>query len=222
MNDTEFASQEIYTAEAIEAAAACLLWQAPDATEDGNGFPIGNDGNGRLHGETRFVARVVAEVPYLTEAVTAFVRDNWALLERGRVTAPQAGHDLILTANRHGAGFWDRGLDMPAADDVAYAAWQGTQRFPYPESHRLWDGWLALYRPYPGNRPQTVSDALTQATRGYSFEAEFALDTDGDVAWLMVENTVLVDDLGWSEDGAPEDDRAGTVFGDYADEQPSD
>jgi len=64
MNDTEFTSQEIYTAEAIEAAAACLLWQAPDATEDGNGFPIGDDGNGRLHGETRFVARVVAEVPH--------------------------------------------------------------------------------------------------------------------------------------------------------------
>ena len=213
---------EDYIREAIQGAAASLLWQASDASEDGGeGFPIGDDDNGQLHGETQFIDQVIERVPYLTEAVTAFVTGSWALLERGGVTASQAGHDIILTANHHGAGFWDRGLDMPAADDVAYAAWQGTQRFPYPESRDAWEAWLALYRPYPADRPQTVGDALTDATRGYSFEAEFALDTDGDVAWLMVENTVILDDLGWSEDGAPEDDRAGTVFGDYSDEQPS-
>jgi len=131
--------QETYISEAIEAAATALLWQAPDATEDGNGFPL-TDRNGKLEGETRYVTRVVTEVPYLTEAVTAFVRDSWDLLQRGSVTASQAGHDLILTANRHGAGF----------------------------------------------------------------NAEFALDDDGNVAWLMVENTVLADELGWSADSAPE------------------
>jgi hypothetical protein len=146
-----------YIRKAIQAAAACLLWQASDASEDGgNGFPASDE----------FTGQVIERVPYLTEAVAAFVRDNWALLERGGVSGPQTGHDLILTANHHGTGFWDRGLDMPATD-------AGTQ---------------------------TVGDALTQATRGYSFDAEFALDADGDVAWLMVENTVIVDDLGWSAD----------------------
>jgi hypothetical protein len=52
-----------------------------------------------------------------------------------------------------------------------------------------------------------AGDMLTSATRGYSFDAEFRLwndDADGDehlsdeLAWLMVENTVLVDELNWS------------------------
>jgi hypothetical protein len=154
-----------YIAEAIQGAAAALLWQASDASEDGgNGFPTED-------GETQFTDRVIAEVPYLTEAVTAFVTDNRALLERGGVTAKQAGHDIILTANGHGAGFWDRGLNMPATDDAG---------------------------------SQSVGDALTAATKAYSFDAEFALDEDGNVTWLMVENTVLVDQLGWSA-GSPDE-----------------
>lgn len=32
------------------------------------------------------------------------------LLDEYPMTAEQIGHDLILTTNRHGAGFWDRGL----------------------------------------------------------------------------------------------------------------
>jgi hypothetical protein len=28
----------------------------------------------------------------------------------GEIDAAQAGHDFYLTRNRHGAGFWDRGL----------------------------------------------------------------------------------------------------------------
>jgi hypothetical protein len=234
---TDAPDQEIYISEAVQGAAGTLLWQASDATEDGNGFPISEDDDSVLHGETQFVDRVIEEVPYLTEAVTAFVRDNWALLLRGGVTGAQCGHDIILTANHHGAGFWDRGLDMPATDDMAYAAWQGTQRFPYPRSRALWTAWLALYRPYPAQYPQSVGDALTDATRGYSFDAEFALDEDDNVTWLMVENTVLVNvpcpecggtltaditghKLGCRRD--LEDDRAGTVFGDYLDERERD
>lgn len=36
-----------------------------------------------------------------------FAESNWADL--GEVSAEQAGHDLWLTRNHHGAGFWDRG-----------------------------------------------------------------------------------------------------------------
>lgn len=187
-----------YTKTAIEHAAIALLWQAPDATGDGNGFPIGDDDNGSVHGETQFIARVVAEVPYLTEAVTAFVAANYGALALAGVTAEQCGHDIILTANGHGAGFWDRGLDMPVNDTEAYTAWQATDRAGYT-------AWLADNRPCPADRPQSAGNYLTDATRGYSFDAEFALDEDGDVAWLMVENIVLVDELGW----ASEPDTAG-------------
>lgn len=75
-----------------------------------------------------------------------------------------ADHNLILTANGHGAGFWDRGLGI-------------------------------------------AGDQLTTACEPYSFDAEFRLwgdDADDDehcsdeLAWLMVGNEVLLDELGWS------------------------
>jgi hypothetical protein len=180
-----------YAETAVEHAAVALLWQASDATEDGNGFPIGEGGN-------EFADRVVAEVPYLTEAVTAFVTENYDVLTRiAHVTPEQCGHDIILTANRHGAGFWDRGLSMPVDDEEALTAWR--------TAPRAYAAWLDGHRPAPAQRPQSAGDYLTDATRGYSFEAEFALDGDGDVAWLMVENVVLADELGWASDPAAPD-----------------
>lgn len=165
---------ETYTETAIEHAAAALLWQASDSSEDGGeGFPVWDDDDGNLGGATEFIPRVIEEVPYLAEAVTAFVAANWNVLTQAHVSAEQCGHDIILTANHHGAGFWDRGLpDVQLAD--------GTWR--------------------------NAGDYLTEATRGYSFEADFQLDEDGEVVWLCVENTVLADELGLATD--PADDVA--------------
>jgi len=103
---------DIYTETAIEHAAIAILWQATDASENGGaGFPIGDDDdNGVVRGETQFVQQVIDEVPRLTEVVTDFVRANWNTLQTAGVTAEMCGHDIILTANHHGAGFWDRGL----------------------------------------------------------------------------------------------------------------
>jgi hypothetical protein len=177
-------NQDDYITEAIESAAATLLWQATDITDAGHGFPVSEGGN-------EYSAQVIEQVPGLAEAVTAFVRDNWNLLLRGRVEAGQCGHDFILTAGHHGAGFWDRGLDMPATDDVAYAAWLVASERKQPGFYLAW---LKEYRPYPADYPASVGDALTKAAHGYEYalDAEFALDADGDVAWLMVMNTVLV------------------------------
>lgn len=129
-----------YIERAVRAAAECLQWQASDASNNGHGYPISDGGD-------EYTDDVVDKVPYLTEAVTAFVTDNADDL--AGMTPEQCGHDFILTANGHGAGFWDRGL---------------------------------------GER----GGRLTEATCGYSLDAEFALDEDGDVSWLMVENTVIV------------------------------
>jgi hypothetical protein len=92
--------QSEYITEAIFQAAVTLQWQAIDATEVGNGYPIGEGGDDHTD--------AIAALPWLVEAVTSFVRTNWRDLHM--MEAGQAGHDFILTANGHGAGFWDRGL----------------------------------------------------------------------------------------------------------------
>ncbi len=52
----------------------------------------------------------------IIEDCAGFQMSNKRLLEKadqaseGGYTDEQAGHDLWLTRNRHGAGFWDRGL----------------------------------------------------------------------------------------------------------------
>jgi hypothetical protein len=52
----------------------------------------------------------------IIEDCTGFELNNKGLLEKAvkfsnkKYTIDQAGHDLWLTRNGHGAGFWDRGL----------------------------------------------------------------------------------------------------------------
>lgn len=148
--EQEATYREAYAIRATKHAAIALLWQASDATEDGNGYPM--SGEHAEHSE--------AVEPLIVEAVTAFVKDAWNIIQSAGVSAEQCGHDFIMTANRHGCGFWDRGL---------------------------------------GEAGRT----LTDATRGYSFDAEFALAGDrritgdynaDDLVWLMVENTVIVNE----------------------------
>lgn len=159
------AARAEYITEAIWQAAITLQWQASDATEVGNGYPITESGD-------EYTDDIVAKVPYLTEALTAFIEDeeNWRLLQMAGSDASQTGHDFILTANGHGVGFWDRGYDQNADE----------------------------------NRPgRTVGRALSDATHGYSIDAEFALWGDyadgedhlsDEIAWLMVGNEIIVDD----------------------------
>jgi hypothetical protein len=44
------------------------------------------------------------------EDLTAFLRGNAADIALSGLTGHQVGEDFWLTRNRHGAGFWDRGL----------------------------------------------------------------------------------------------------------------
>ena len=141
--------REVYIRRAIHHAAICLQWQASDVgTENGgDGYPISDGGDEH----TEAVAKVIAK------EVGSWIRLHKRELDNAGVTAEQAGHDLILTANHHGAGFWDRGLGDAGRE-------------------------------------------LTNACKGMSFDAEFALAGDrritgdynsDDLVWLMVENTVI-------------------------------
>lgn len=145
-----------YIETAIRSAAITLQWQASNAADDGNGYPITAGGDEYTD--------EVAEI--LTEMVTAFVTDNYQTLVKADVGATQAGHDFILTANHHGAGFWDRGLG-------------------------------------------DAGDTLTEAAHPYGeIVAEFVLWGDAgepdhwpdEVAYLMVENTVIVPDRRFRKD----------------------
>lgn len=46
----------------------------------------------------------------LVEMIDSFIEKAGDLLDKCSMTDEQMGHDIILTANHHGAGFWDRGM----------------------------------------------------------------------------------------------------------------
>jgi hypothetical protein len=86
----------------------CALWSSTDQSTESGGYPLDdNYGPDDIDGATVLVAR---------DECADFVRANYADL-CAYVRVPNAfanwasaGHDFWLTRNRHGAGFWDRGL----------------------------------------------------------------------------------------------------------------
>jgi hypothetical protein len=189
--DQYLAKRERYIREATKHAAIALLWQATDASEDGGeGFPV-DDTIGPGHDDSgRPWERAVR--PLIAAKVRDFIEANYQLLGEVDIPAEMAGHDLVLTANGHGAGFWDRGYDQPANDPVALGAWRAARDTGKPE---FYAAFLAKYRPYLADRPKSAGDVLTEAAHVYGFEAEFMTDEYGDLGWLCVENTVLLDTL---------------------------
>ena len=55
----------------------------------------------------------------LGKAIYNFVGDNIAALEQSGLPDDQIGDDIVLTANGHGAGFWDR--DIPNGQELSNA-----------------------------------------------------------------------------------------------------
>lgn len=79
----------------FDAYVACALWSSNDPESDVSL----EDYDGEIFPET---------LEEMREDCADFVAANWEDL-RG-LDAGTAGHDFWLTRNRHGAGFWDRGL----------------------------------------------------------------------------------------------------------------
>lgn len=80
----------------LQAYMTCLLWSASD--EDGD--PI----------DDRFTVDHFSQeaTDSMTKDCNDFMDDHADLL--ASLDAEQCGHDFALTRNRHGTGFWDRGL----------------------------------------------------------------------------------------------------------------
>lgn len=96
-HDKEYSASGSEISLATDAALECLAWSTPDYEN-----PLGEclDAYGFEWSE-----RSREEMRAL---VDGFIEANSDDLDG--LDYEQIGHDFILTANRHGAGFWDRGL----------------------------------------------------------------------------------------------------------------
>lgn len=96
----------------------CMLWSSTDMADDSGGAPL-YDNYGVEDITLAALRSIVADCK-------AFQEDNAELLAKAaslnlRYTISYAGDDFWLTRNRHGAGFWDRGLGE-AGDKLTKAA----------------------------------------------------------------------------------------------------
>lgn len=105
MQHYAFSASEVDAA--TDAALECLAWTTPTHPEDGD------DMRGYLL-DSEYEYSDAARAT-MRETIDAFMSDDTVsrlfdlLAALGTPFTPeQIGHDFILTANRHGAGFWDR------------------------------------------------------------------------------------------------------------------
>lgn len=84
----------------------CALWSSTDGHDE--------------HLDQNYDSSDISEITkanMLTD-VTKFLKDAESLLEESNLTDEQIGHDFWLTRNRHGAGFWDRGLSKSLGEKL--------------------------------------------------------------------------------------------------------
>lgn len=113
--------------EAFQSAyVEALIWQSTDDDVSA----MHHEGFGALDADA--VAEVLADCDdFLTPEVRALI--TRALATEHGYSWSQAGHDLALTRNGHGAGYWDRGLGQLGEDLSEAAATMG-------DADLWWDG----------------------------------------------------------------------------------
>lgn len=92
----------------------CALWSSTDESNESGGNPL--DQNYEIED---IALKTLRE---MIEDCRCFQAFHSAEYLAGGWTDEQAGHDFWLTRNRHGAGFWDRGLDAQAEQSLTSAA----------------------------------------------------------------------------------------------------
>ena len=92
--------QERFIREAMPQYIETTLWSSVDMDRFDDGECL--DAN---YSADDISVQLLAEIE---SDVEDFVISNWADVKG--LDASQVGHDFSLTRNRHGAGFWDRGL----------------------------------------------------------------------------------------------------------------
>lgn len=86
----------------IEGYLACALWSSRDSADESGDLHL-EDNYGFEDIYVKSLARLVADAEH-------FRTENLENLKASGLDESQWGHDLWLTQNGHGTGFWDRGL----------------------------------------------------------------------------------------------------------------
>lgn len=116
----------------IQSAVICIGWTARVETESGdyfmeNGAPVEFADWSEQWDELQEIVERENR-----EELEAFVTEHYESLLSLSSDFSQHGHDYVLTAGRHGAGFWDRGYPADIEGPITKAAHAGT------ESHTVW------------------------------------------------------------------------------------
>ncbi len=85
----------------VTAYLECALWSSTEVSEDGDMGECLDENYGVEDFAPEALAAAVKDCEDFQEANADDLAD---------IDDEQAGHDFWLTRNRHGAGFWDRGL----------------------------------------------------------------------------------------------------------------
>lgn len=114
MTAEQEAEWEAVSADYVDTMAAayvqCALWAGMDWS---NVVDHGGTDDNPTPWDENYTADDLADetADAIRELCTDFYRANHGHLTAGDWDAEQAGHDLYLTRNEHGAGYWDRGKD---------------------------------------------------------------------------------------------------------------
>lgn len=92
-----------YLADAVEAALEMLLWVGTEYDEY-------NDSYRQMEDRWDVTDIDAEDVAKLTDMLMVFIQGAWDEGLAGHMSAEVLGYNFILSANSHGAGFWDLGL----------------------------------------------------------------------------------------------------------------
>lgn len=79
----------------------CALWSSTDNSREDGGDPLDDN-----YGIDDIAPESIAEA---REEIEGFIRDYGTMIQQAGMSEESLGHDIWLTRNHHGAGFWDRG-----------------------------------------------------------------------------------------------------------------
>lgn len=92
----------------FRAYVSTMLWASMDNADDSGGAPLDDN-----HGPDDVSAEAVAKI---RADIIAFVATDGVESILERYNDDDIGHDLFLTRNGHGAGFWDGDYEAEAGD----------------------------------------------------------------------------------------------------------
>ena len=110
----------------VDAAVTCIGWTTPIVTESGDYYMEHGEPVEHADGSEQWdTLRAVVEAEN-REELEAFATEHYDALMELSGDMSQHGHDYVLTAGRHGAGYWDRGYPTDVERPITEAAHAGT------------------------------------------------------------------------------------------------